>query len=199
MAEAFAAAERLRGNAKERRSIKMRIGHGYDVHALAEHRDLIIGGVKIPHELGLLGHSDAGRARPRDFGRAARRRGARGYTACCFRTTRSMRGPTTSSCSAVVAAVRRRGFHPAISTRRSLHSGRSCARTSRRCGLIASGLQCGHCVNVKATTEECLGFTGAAVFRRMQSACSFEPGGFLSSRAQTGGLSHILIVNGKGY
>ena len=37
----------------------MRIGHGYDVHALAEHRDLIIGGVKIPHELGLLGHSDA--------------------------------------------------------------------------------------------------------------------------------------------
>ena len=37
----------------------MRIGHGYDVHALAEHRDLIIGGVKIPYELGLLGHSDA--------------------------------------------------------------------------------------------------------------------------------------------
>lgn len=37
----------------------MRIGHGYDVHRLAEGRDLIIGGVKIPYELGLDGHSDA--------------------------------------------------------------------------------------------------------------------------------------------
>ena len=37
----------------------MRIGHGYDVHKLVEGRDLIIGGVKIPHEKGLLGHSDA--------------------------------------------------------------------------------------------------------------------------------------------
>ena len=37
----------------------MRIGHGYDVHKLVEGRDLIIGGVKIPHTLGLLGHSDA--------------------------------------------------------------------------------------------------------------------------------------------
>ncbi|MBQ6585998.1 MAG: 2-C-methyl-D-erythritol 2,4-cyclodiphosphate synthase [Coriobacteriales bacterium] len=37
----------------------MRIGLGYDVHALVEGRDLIIGGVKIPHEKGLLGHSDA--------------------------------------------------------------------------------------------------------------------------------------------
>ena len=37
----------------------MRIGHGYDVHKLVEGRDLILGGVKIDHELGLLGHSDA--------------------------------------------------------------------------------------------------------------------------------------------
>ena len=37
----------------------MRIGHGYDVHKLVECRDLILGGVKIPHHLGLLGHSDA--------------------------------------------------------------------------------------------------------------------------------------------
>ncbi|KMT22426.1 2-C-methyl-D-erythritol 2,4-cyclodiphosphate synthase [Clostridium cylindrosporum] len=37
----------------------MRIGHGYDVHKLGENRDLIIGGVKIPHHLGLVGHSDA--------------------------------------------------------------------------------------------------------------------------------------------
>lgn len=39
--------------------MNIRIGHGYDVHALKEGRELIIGGVKIPHLLGLDGHSDA--------------------------------------------------------------------------------------------------------------------------------------------
>ena len=38
---------------------QIRIGHGYDVHKLAENRKCIIGGVEIPHHLGLLGHSDA--------------------------------------------------------------------------------------------------------------------------------------------
>ena len=37
----------------------MRIGHGYDVHKLVEERKLILGGVEIPYEKGLLGHSDA--------------------------------------------------------------------------------------------------------------------------------------------
>lgn len=37
----------------------MRVGMGYDVHKLVEDRDLIVGGVKIPHTMGLLGHSDA--------------------------------------------------------------------------------------------------------------------------------------------
>mgnify|MGYP001528903415 FL=1 len=37
----------------------MRIGHGYDVHKLVEGRPLILGGVTIPFEKGLLGHSDA--------------------------------------------------------------------------------------------------------------------------------------------
>ena len=37
----------------------MRIGQGYDVHRLVEGRDLVLGGVKIPYEKGLLGHSDA--------------------------------------------------------------------------------------------------------------------------------------------
>ena len=39
--------------------MKIRIGQGYDVHRFAENRDLWLGGVKIPHEKGLLGHSDA--------------------------------------------------------------------------------------------------------------------------------------------
>lgn len=39
--------------------MKIRIGHGYDVHKLVPNRKLIIGGVTIPHDVGLLGHSDA--------------------------------------------------------------------------------------------------------------------------------------------
>ena len=38
---------------------KLRVGIGYDIHKFAENRDLIIGGIKIPYEKGLLGHSDA--------------------------------------------------------------------------------------------------------------------------------------------
>ena len=37
----------------------IRVGHGFDVHAFAEHRKLVIGGVDIPYERGLAGHSDA--------------------------------------------------------------------------------------------------------------------------------------------
>ncbi|MBO5306064.1 MAG: 2-C-methyl-D-erythritol 2,4-cyclodiphosphate synthase [Clostridia bacterium] len=37
----------------------MRIGHGYDVHRFADERNLILGGIDIPYEMGLLGHSDA--------------------------------------------------------------------------------------------------------------------------------------------
>ena len=36
-----------------------RIGHGFDIHALADNRDLILGGIKIPYNRGLIGHSDA--------------------------------------------------------------------------------------------------------------------------------------------
>ncbi len=43
----------------EKDKLKVRIGHGYDVHKLVEGRKLILGGVEIPHEKGLLGHSDA--------------------------------------------------------------------------------------------------------------------------------------------
>lgn len=39
--------------------LKIRVGHGYDVHKLVENRKLIMGGVDIPHDKGLLGHSDA--------------------------------------------------------------------------------------------------------------------------------------------
>ncbi|MFV0414709.1 MAG: 2-C-methyl-D-erythritol 2,4-cyclodiphosphate synthase [Oscillospiraceae bacterium] len=44
---------------KEKQTMQLRIGHGYDVHKLVENRPLIIGGAAIPYEKGLLGHSDA--------------------------------------------------------------------------------------------------------------------------------------------
>lgn len=53
----------------------MRIGHGYDVHRLVEGRKLIMGGVTIPYEKGLLGHSDAD-VLLRSFGCTAWRGGA---------------------------------------------------------------------------------------------------------------------------
>ena len=45
--------------AKQKEGTAMRIGHGYDVHRLVEGRKLILGGVEVPYEKGLLGHSDA--------------------------------------------------------------------------------------------------------------------------------------------
>ena len=44
---------------EQKEETKMRIGHGYDVHRLVEGRKLILGGVEVPYEKGLLGHSDA--------------------------------------------------------------------------------------------------------------------------------------------
>lgn len=52
-------AEALFMNDKKQGQCTMKIGHGYDVHRLVPDRDLILGGVTIPHPLGLLGHSDA--------------------------------------------------------------------------------------------------------------------------------------------
>ena len=46
-------------NLAQKKGNDMRVGMGYDVHRLVENRDLILGGVKIDYELGLLGHSDA--------------------------------------------------------------------------------------------------------------------------------------------
>ena len=49
----------LRAEEKAKEAAAMRIGHGYDVHRLVAERPLILGGVTVPYERGLLGHSDA--------------------------------------------------------------------------------------------------------------------------------------------
>ena len=142
----------------------LRIGHGYDVHRLTEGRKLILGGVEIPYEKGLLGHSDAdvlvhavmdaltGAARLGDIGKLfpdsdARYAGA-DSTALLRQVTAVLAeaGWAVVNVDATVAAQEPR-LAPYIPEMRE--------RLAAAMGLDAG------CVSVKATTEEGLGFTGS--------------------------------------
>ena len=151
-----------------------RTGHGYDVHKLVEGRDLIIGGVKIPHEKGLLGHSDAdvllhavmdsllGAAALGDIGKhfpdtAERFKGADSiklleHVAFLIKD----RGYKIENIDATVIAQAPK-LAPYIET--------------MRCN-IADAAGCDiDAVNVKATTEEHLGFTGEKLGISAHSVC----------------------------
>lgn len=141
----------------------MRIGHGYDVHRLAEGRKLILGGVEIPYEKGLLGHSDAdvllhaladsllGAAAMGDIGQHfpdsdERYRGA--DSRVLLRAVVSMlceRGYKIGNVDCTILAQRPKlaGYIPQM-----------------RENIAADLLIPVNCVSVKATTEEGLGFTG---------------------------------------
>ena len=142
----------------------MRIGHGYDVHRLVEGRKLILGGVEIPWEKGLDGHSDAdvlthavmdallGAAALGDIGKLfpdsdARYAGA-DSTALLRQVTAVLAeaGWTIVNVDATVAAQAPK-LAPYIPEMRE--------RLAAAMGLDAG------CVSVKATTEEGLGFTGS--------------------------------------
>lgn len=142
----------------------MRIGHGYDVHKLVENRRLILGGVDIPYEKGLLGHSDAdvllhavsdallGAAGFGDIG------GMFPDTDPAFKDADSIKlleqvvarlqqnGYTVGNIDATVLAQRPK-LAPFIAQMRE--------NIAKSCGVTTDA------VNVKATTEEGLGFTGA--------------------------------------
>ena len=140
-----------------------RIGHGYDVHRLAEGRRLILGGVDIPYELGLLGHSDAdvlvhavmdallGAAALGDIGKlfpdTDERYAGADSLELLSAVMEALRagGWTVSNIDSTVIAQRPR-LAPYIDAMR--------ANISRAAGLDSSQ------VSVKATTEEKLGFTG---------------------------------------
>jgi 2-C-methyl-D-erythritol 2,4-cyclodiphosphate synthase len=143
--------------------IGIRIGHGYDVHKLVEGRKLILGGVEIPYERGLLGHSDAdvlvhaimdalfGAAAMGDIGRAFPDNDPayEGIDSMILLSrTREMleeRGWQVGNVDATVIAQRPKlmTYIPEMTQR------------------IAQVLQVEESqVNVKATTEEKLGFTG---------------------------------------
>ena len=142
----------------------MRIGHGYDVHRLVEGRRLILGGVDIPWERGLLGHSDAdvlthavmdallGAAGLRDIGTHFPDTDPACAGADSLRLLEHVaallreRGYTVGNVDATVLAQRPK-LAPHIPQMRD-----NLAR--------AMGVDPGQ-VNVKATTEEGLGFTGS--------------------------------------
>lgn len=141
----------------------MRIGHGYDVHKLVENRKLILGGVDIPFEKGLLGHSDAD-VLLHAISDALLGAAALGDIGKHFPDN----DPTFKGIDSrillrhVVNLVQKNGFVienidcTVIAQRPKLKDYIELMRNNiaQDCGISVS------CVNVKATTEEGLGFTG---------------------------------------
>lgn len=155
----------------------MRIGHGYDVHRLVEGRDLIVGGVKIPHTLGLLGHSDAdvllhavsdallGAAGLGDIGKHFPD------------TDPQYKGADSLELLSIVGEkVADKGYRVSnidvtmIAQKPKL---RPYIEIMERNIAVALGIDPGR-VNVKATTEEKLGFTGSEEGMACHAVCLLE-------------------------
>ena len=141
----------------------LRIGHGYDVHKLVENRKLIIGGVEIPFEKGLLGHSDAD-VLLHAIGDALMGASALGDIGCIFPDTDPEFKDADSLVllTEVVSLLKSKGYS-VVNIDATLIAQRPKMRPyideMRR--NIASACQVDiDCVSVKATTEEGLGFTG---------------------------------------
>ena len=155
----------------------MRVGFGYDVHKLVEGRKLILGGVEVPFEKGLLGHSDAdvlahaiadallGAAALGDIGKLfpdtdPAYQGADSLqllAQVCALLRRE--GWTISNIDATVTAQRPK-LSPHIASMRE--------NLARACGVEVSQ------VSVKATTEESLGFTGSGEGMAASAVCLLE-------------------------
>jgi len=155
----------------------MRIGHGYDVHALAENRDLILGGVKIPYEKGLMGHSDAD-VLAHAISDALLGAAALGDIGVLFpdNDPQYKGADSLKLLSAVVAAVRRKGYAignidaTIIAQRPKL---RPYIDEMRRNLASACNVEIDR-ISVKATTEEHLGFTGRGEGISAHAVCLLE-------------------------
>ena len=155
----------------------MRIGHGYDVHRLVEGRDLIIGGVKIEYEKGLLGHSDAD-VLLHAVCDALLGAAALGDIGVLFPDTSSEFEGADSMIllKKTVDFLSKNGFRPvnidatviaqAPRLRRYIEQMR--LNIANACGLDVSF------VSVKATTEEGLGFTGCGEGISAHAVCLIE-------------------------
>ncbi len=141
----------------------MRIGHGYDVHKLVIGRDLIIGGVKIEHDTGLLGHSDAD-VLLHAVCDALLGAAALGDIGCMFPDTdeKNKDADSLMLLKEVVGAVESRCYIVnnldctiiAQAPKLFLHINKMRENIANACKISIDE------VNVKATTEEHLGFTG---------------------------------------
>ena len=154
--------------------MSIRIGHGYDVHRLTEGRPLILGGVTVPYERGLLGHSDAdcllhavmdavlGALGKRDIGyhfpdSDERFRGADSAAlASCVAAMMEDSGYRIGKIDATVIAQR-----PKLAPYREAMQARIAEIFSCEVGDV----------NVKATTEEGLGFTGSGEAIAAHAVC----------------------------
>jgi 2-C-methyl-D-erythritol 2,4-cyclodiphosphate synthase len=143
--------------------MKIRVGQGYDVHALVPGRRLVIGGVEIPHERGLLGHSDAdvllhaitdailGAAALGDIGRLFPDHDPR------FRDADSRVLLRTAVARAAAAGWRVGNVDATVIAERPRigpHGAGMCAAVAAQCGIDASG------VNVTRRPSEQLGYAG---------------------------------------
>ena len=152
----------------------MRVGMGYDVHKLGKDRDLIIGGVKIPYEYGLIGHSDAD-VLLHAISDALLGAAALGDIGLHFPDTDdTYKGADSVELLRVVAdKVRKKGFEiENIDSVVIAQAPKLRPYIDEMRQVIASALEIDtDRVNVKATTEEGLGFTGAKEGISSQAVC----------------------------
>lgn len=148
---------------QHKEATRMRIGHGYDVHRLVEGRALILGGVTIPFELGLLGHSDAD-VLTHAIMDALLGAAALGDIGALFPDT----DPAYAGADSiellrhVVARVRQEGYQignidATVLAQQPKLKGHIAAMRQRIADACAADIAA---VSIKATTEEGLGFTG---------------------------------------
>lgn len=145
-------------------NINFRIGHGYDVHRLTENRKCIIGGVDIPHEKGLLGHSDAD-VLLHAVSDAILGAAALGDIGCLFpdNDPKFEGADSLKLLEEVVRVAKENGYSvgnvdaTVIAQRPKLkpYTLKMRENIAAACEIDVS------CVSVKATTEEKLGFTGS--------------------------------------
>lgn len=156
----------------------MRIGHGYDVHRLAEGRTLIIGGVKIPYEKGLLGHSDAD-VLVHAIMDALLGALALGDIGMHFPDS----DPAYKNADSLVLLrqvfllVQKKGMHIVNIDSTILAQAPKLAPyiASMRKNLAMTLELAENCINIKATTEEGLGFTGRKEGIAAHAVCLLEP------------------------
>lgn len=155
----------------------LRIGHGYDVHRLVEGRKLIIGGVEIPYEKGLLGHSDAD-VLLHAVSDALLGSAALGDIGCLFpdNDAKYEGADSLKLLAEVVKVLANNGFSivnidcTVIAQKPKM---RPYIDGMRRNIAAACGIS-GEFVSVKATTEEGMGFTGAGEGIAAHAVCLTE-------------------------